>query len=89
MFRASHQEYNNATLTLLICFAGQQEEMQEHRQRTEQVIRDTSKREAELLLRNSELLQEVRWILCSTGMLSSSFPATHANLPAAKLHKLG
>ena len=34
--------------------------MNEQQNRTEQLILDTSKREAELLLRNSELTHEVR-----------------------------
>lgn len=44
----------------LLGFADQQQLLEEHQSRTEQLILDTSKREAELLLTNSELSQEVR-----------------------------
>lgn len=44
---------------LLLSYTDQQQLMEEHRGRTDQLIMDTSKREAELLLRNSELTQEV------------------------------
>jgi len=53
------------------CDAEWRQQTEDQKKRTEQVILDTSAREAELLLRNRELTQEV---ICCSKLPDALFP---------------